>query len=216
MSSSVVGPRRSSNALLKTKPGPKQGHSHGFVVCCPPLQLSESQRNHYIWEVCSANQWDAPKTAMPAAGTGRQKGPNFSLWQCLTTHGTTSFRSWMNGATKLCLIHHIHLTSRQPTTTASSISKTVCRQNASTTVPLLGIHTEETRTERDTCTPMFITAPFIRARPWRQPRCPSARWWIRKLWYIYTMEYYSAIKKNAFESVLMRWMKLWSLLYRVK
>ena len=45
-------------------------------------------------------------------------------------------------------------------------------------------------------------------RPWKQPRCPSADEWIRKLWYIYTMEYYSAIKKNTFESVLMRWMKL--------
>ena len=55
---------------------------------------------------------------------------------------------------------------------------------------------------------MFITALFIIARTWKQPRCPSADEWIRKLWYIYTMEYYSAIKKNAFESVPMRWMKL--------
>ena len=58
------------------------------------------------------------------------------------------------------------------------------------------------------CTPMFIAALFIIARAWKQPRCPSAAEWIRKLWYIYTMEYYSAIKKNTFESVLMRWMKL--------
>ena len=62
--------------------------------------------------------------------------------------------------------------------------------------------------ERDTCTTMFIAALFIKARTWKQPRCPSADEWIRKLWYIYTMEYYSTIKKNAFESVLMRWMKL--------
>ena len=74
--------------------------------------------------------------------------------------------------------------------------------------PLLGIHTEETRTERDTCTPVFIAALFIIARTWKRPRCPSADEWIRKLWYIYTMEYYSAIKKNTFESVLMRRMKL--------
>ena len=66
----------------------------------------------------------------------------------------------------------------------------------------------KTRIERDTCTPVFILALFIIARTWKQPRCPSADEWIRKLWYIYTMEYYSAIKKNAFESVLMRWMKL--------
>ena len=67
---------------------------------------------------------------------------------------------------------------------------------------------EETRRERDTCTPMFIAALFIIARTWKQPRCPSADEWIRSLWYIYTMEYYSAIKKNTFEPVLMRWMKL--------
>ena len=70
----------------------------------------------------------------------------------------------------------------------------------------LGIHTEETRSERDMMN--MIAALFIIARTWNQPRCPSADKWIRKLWYIYTMEYYSAIKKNSFEFVLMRWMKL--------
>ena len=76
-------------------------------------------------------------------------------------------------------------------------------------IPLLGIHTEETRTERDTCTPVFTAALFTIARTWKQqPRCPSADKWVRKLWYIYTVEYYSAIKRNAFESVLMRWVKL--------
>ena len=64
-------------------------------------------------------------------------------------------------------------------------------------IPLLGKHTKETRNKRDTCIPMFIAALFIIARTWKQPRCPSAEEWIRKLWYIYT-----------FESVLMRWMKL--------
>ena len=72
-------------------------------------------------------------------------------------------------------------------------------------IPLLGIHTEETRIERDTCTPMFM---FIIARTWKQPRCPLADEQIRELRYIYTKEYYSVIKKNTFESVLMRWMKL--------
>ena len=75
-------------------------------------------------------------------------------------------------------------------------------------IPLLGIHTDEIRIERDTCTPVFITTLFTIARTWKQPRCPSADKWIRMLWYIYTMEYYSAIEKNTFESVLMRWMKL--------
>ena len=80
------------------------------------------------------------------------------------------------------------------------------------TIPLLGIHTEETRIERDTCTPMFIAAQFTIARTWKQPRCASADEWIRKLWYIHTMEYYSAIKENAFESALERWMKLESII----
>ena len=75
-------------------------------------------------------------------------------------------------------------------------------------IPLLGTDTEETRTERDTCIPVFITALFTIARTWKQPRCPLANDWIRKLWYIYTVEYHSAIKKDTFESVLMRWMKL--------
>ena len=75
-------------------------------------------------------------------------------------------------------------------------------------IPLLGIHTEETRNERDACTPVFITALFTIARTRKQPRWPSADEWIRKLWHIYTTEYYSVIKKNAFESVLMKWMKV--------
>ena len=74
-----------------------------------------------------------------------------------------------------------------------------------------GWHGEECGREfwmGDTCTPKFIAPLFIIARTWKQPRCPLADKWIRKLWYIYTKEYYSALKKNASESVLMRWMKL--------
>ena len=63
-------------------------------------------------------------------------------------------------------------------------------------IPLLGIHTEETRTERDTRTPVFIAALFTIVRTWKQPRCPSADEWIRKLYFIYTIEYYSAIKRT--------------------
>ena len=61
---------------------------------------------------------------------------------------------------------------------------------------------------KKTCVPLFITALFTIDRTWKQPRCPSTDEWIKKLLYIYTMEYYSAIKRNAFESVLMRWMNL--------
>ena len=75
-------------------------------------------------------------------------------------------------------------------------------------IPLLGIHSKDSRTERDMCTQMFIAALFTIVRTWNKPRCPLADECLRKLWYTYTMEYYSAIKKNILESVLMRWMKL--------
>ena len=74
------------------------------------------------------------------------------------------------------------------------------------TIPLLGIYPEETKTERDTCIPLFTAVLFTIARTRKQPICPLTDEWIKKLWYIYTMEYYSVVKKNAFESVLMRWM----------
>ena len=70
-------------------------------------------------------------------------------------------------------------------------------------IPLLGIYPEETKIGKGTCIPLFTEALFTTARTWKQPRCP-----LTELWYIYTMEYYSAIKSNAFESVLMRWMNL--------
>ena len=62
--------------------------------------------------------------------------------------------------------------------------------------------------QKDTCIPLFIEALFTIARTWKQPRCSLTDEWIKKLWHIYTMEYYSAVKRNAFESVLMRWMNL--------
>ena len=67
-------------------------------------------------------------------------------------------------------------------------------------------HSEETKIKRDTYIPLFIASLLTIARTWKQPRCPLTDEWI-KLWYVYTMEYYSAIKKNTFESVLTRWMK---------
>ena len=72
-------------------------------------------------------------------------------------------------------------------------------------IPLLGIYPEESKIERDTCVPLFTAAVFTIARAWKQPRCASAEW-IKKRWYIYTMECYSAIK--GFKSVLMSSMNL--------
>ena len=75
-------------------------------------------------------------------------------------------------------------------------------------IPLLGIYTEETKIERDTCIPLFTATLFTIATTWKQPRCPSTDEWKNKWWYIYPVEYYLAIKRNAFESVLMRRMNL--------
>ena len=69
---------------------------------------------------------------------------------------------------------------------------------------LLSIYPEETKIEKDTYIPFFIAELFTTARTWKQHRCPLTDEWIKKLWYKHTTEYYSAIKKNAFESVLMR------------
>ena len=61
-------------------------------------------------------------------------------------------------------------------------------------IPLLGIYPEETKIEKGTCIPLFIAAVFTIARRWKQPRCPWTDEWIKKLWYIHTMEYYLVIK----------------------
>ena len=65
-----------------------------------------------------------------------------------------------------------------------------------TVIPLLGIYPEETKIEKDTCIPLFIAALFTIARTWKQPRCPSTDESIKKQWCLYTMEYFSAIKKE--------------------
>ena len=90
--SSVVGPRRSSKALSRAKLASKKDHGHYLMVGCPldPWQLSESQQQHYIWEVCSVNQCKAQKTATPATITAQQKGPNCSPQQHQTTRCTTN------------------------------------------------------------------------------------------------------------------------------
>ena len=75
-------------------------------------------------------------------------------------------------------------------------------------IPLLGIYPEKTIIGKDPCTPMFIAAVFTIAKTWKQCRYPLSDEWTRRLWYIYTMEYYSTMERNAFESVLMRWMNL--------
>ena len=74
--------------------------------------------------------------------------------------------------------------------------------------PLLGIYPEKAEIQKDSCTRMFIAALFTIARSWKQPKCPLIDEWIKKKWYIYTMEYYSAIKRNQIGSFLETWMDL--------
>ena len=74
--------------------------------------------------------------------------------------------------------------------------------------PTSGIFPEKTMTHKDTCTPMFIAAPFAVAKTWKPPQCPLTEEWIQKKWYIYTMEYYSAIKRNEIPAFLATWMDL--------
>jgi hypothetical protein len=77
-------------------------------------------------------------------------------------------------------------------------------------IPLLGIYPKECSTgySRGTCTPMFITVLFIIAKLWKQPRCPTTEEWIKKMWYLYTMEFYLAMKKNEILSFASKWMEL--------
>ena len=72
----------------------------------------------------------------------------------------------------------------------------------------MGIYPEKTIIQKDTCTPMFTAAVFTIGRSWKQPKCPLADEWIEKMWYIYTMEYYSAIKRNEIGSFEETWMDL--------
>ena len=79
-------------------------------------------------------------------------------------------------------------------------------------IPLLGLYPEKTIIQKESCTPMFIAALFTIPRTWKQPKCPSTDEWIKKMWHIYTMEYYSAIKRNEMELSVVRWMDLESVI----
>ena len=79
-------------------------------------------------------------------------------------------------------------------------------------IPLLGIYPENTIIQKESCITVFITALFTIARTWKQPKCPSTDEWIKKMWHTYTMEYYSAIKRNKIELFVVRWMDLESVI----
>ena len=79
-------------------------------------------------------------------------------------------------------------------------------------IPLLGVYPEKTIIQKESCTKMLIAALLTIARTWEQPKCPSTDEWIKKLWHVYTMEYYSAIKRNEIESFVLRQMDLESVI----
>ena len=79
-------------------------------------------------------------------------------------------------------------------------------------IPVLGLYPEKTIIQKESCTKMFTAALFTIARTWKQRKCPSSEEWIKKMWHIYTMEYYSAIKRNKIDVFVVRWMDLESVI----
>ena len=168
--------------------------------------LVKTLSGSFSWEVCSHPKWGGIRVtaSIPARGAASISRTT-PKWICRKEFHR--FQVWVFSIRDPTVLEH-KLVQPLWRTVWRFLKKLEIELPYDPAIPLLGIHTKETRIERDTCTPVFISELFIITRTWKQPRCPSADEWKRKLWYIYTMEYYPAIKKNTFESVLMNWMNL--------
>ena len=127
-------PEKAPKHFPKPNLPPPKSHSHCLVVCCwsDPLQVSEFQWNHCIWEVCSANWWDVPKITIPAASISQQKGPNFLHNNPQTHISQPMYQKLMNWATKFCFTCLIHLTPHNWLPSLQESQPFFCRENAST------------------------------------------------------------------------------------
>ena len=136
---------------------------------------------------------------------------HLTLVRMSITKKSTKNKCWKGCRAKGLLLHYcgnVNYYSHCGRQYGVSLKKLRIKPPYDSANPLLGIYPEETKNEKYTCIPVFIATLFTIARTWKQPRCSSRDEWIKKLWYIDTMEYYSEIKINAFELVLMIWMDL--------
>ena len=117
-------------------------------------------------------------------------------------------RVWTKGKEHSCTVGNVNWYSHYGRHYGDSLKKTRNKTTIRPSNPTPRHTPWENQNWKNTCIPLFTATLVTIARPWKQPRSPLINEWINKLWYIYTMEYYSAIKRNAFESVLMRWMNL--------
>ena len=120
-------------------------------------------------------------------------------------------RVWRKGNPLALLVGNVNCYSHYGEQYGGSLKKLKIELPYEPASPLLGIYPEKTIIQKDTCTPVFIAALFTIARTRKQPKCPSTDEWI-KMWYIYTMEYYSVIKRNEIVSFVETWMHLESVI----
>ena len=124
---------------------------------------------------------------------------------------STNNKSWRGCGEKTTLLHHwweCKLVQPLWRTVQRFLQKLKIELPYDPAIPLLGIYPDKTLIRKDTCTPMFTTALFTIAKTWKQPKCTWTEEWIKKMWYIYTMEYYSAIKKERKNAICATWLDL--------